>query len=124
MAKLFMPAESFEFEDEREITTEIESKFSRLLKEIDRNVTITIIGRNDKDFWDDQVTVPLSTSMILNPKNEKPVEPSDDITHLAVVTSKLEPDRGYLYGNTGSSLSDFARAVIFKTMIKFPSKLN
>jgi len=124
MANLFMPGESFEFEDEREITTEIQSKFSRLLREIDHNVTITIIGRNNKDFWDDQITVPLSRNMILNPTNEKPIERSHDITHLAVVTTKIEKERGYLYGNIGSSLSDFVRAVIFKTMIKFPSKLN
>ncbi|MGH7890443.1 MAG: hypothetical protein ACRENF_07840 [Thermodesulfobacteriota bacterium] len=124
MANLFMPADSFEFEDEREITTQIESKFSRLLKEIDANVMITIIGRNNTDFWDGQVTVPLSRNMILNPKNEKPVEPTQDITHLAVVTTKVEQQQGYLYGNTGSSLPDFVRAVIFKTMIKFPSRLN
>ncbi len=124
MANLFMPTDSFEFEDEREITTEIESKFSRLLKEIDPNVTITIIGKNNRDFWDSQIAVPLSRDMILNPKNEKPVEPTDDITHVAVVTTKVEQERGYLYGNTDSSLPDFVRAVIFKTMIKFPNRLN
>ncbi|MBI2485804.1 MAG: hypothetical protein HYW01_02375 [Deltaproteobacteria bacterium] len=124
MANLFMPPESFEFEEESDLATEIQSKYSRLLKQIDDKVMITIIGRNNKDFWEDQITVPLSRNMVLNPKNENPIDPSQKITHLAVVTTKAEGERGYLYGNIGASLPDFARAVIFKTMIKFPSKLS
>lgn len=124
MANLYMPPESFEFKEESDLITEIQSKYSRLIKQIDDKVTITIIGRNNKAFWEDQITVPLSRNMILNTKNEKPIDPSQQITHLAVITTKDEGERGYLYGNIGTSLPDFTRAVIFKTMIKFPSKLN
>ncbi|MGH7808512.1 MAG: hypothetical protein ACRENT_10525 [Thermodesulfobacteriota bacterium] len=124
MANLFMPPLSFEFEEESNLARQISSKYSRLLRQIDSKVTITIIGRNNKDFWEDQITVPLSRNMILNAKNENPIDPSEEITHLAVVTTKDQGERGYLYGNTGSPLQDFARAVIFKTMVKFPSMLN
>jgi hypothetical protein len=124
MANLYMPPQSFESEEETDLAKQIQSKYSRLLRQIDNKVTITVIGRNNKDFWEAQVTVPQSRNMILNAKNENPLHPSDEITHLAVVTTKDERERGYLYGNTGAPLLDFVRAVIFKTMVKFPSMLN
>ncbi len=118
-----MPFESFESEKDKGEVREILSKCSRLIEHIDDRVQITVIGRKDRDFWDEQIAIPLQNKRILDPKIERPIHPSQEITHLAVVTTKTESEEGYLYGNTGAKLFDFTRAVILKTLARFPKKL-
>jgi len=124
MANLFMPLQSFESEEDKGQVKGIHSKYSRLLEHIDDKVQITIIGRGNRSFWDEQITLPLQNKKILDPKIERPLHPSQEIIHLAVVTTKIKGEQDYLYGNTGAKLFDFVRAVIFKTLIHFPKKLD
>ncbi|HWP92906.1 MAG TPA: hypothetical protein VNN20_12005 [Thermodesulfobacteriota bacterium] len=125
MANLLIPWQSFEFEDEIKQSKEIPARYSHLLKQIDDTILITIIGRKNKDLWEDQVITPLRSGKILEPKFDRPIEPSLELTHIAVVLAKsVQGKPGYLYGNVGALLDDFVRAVILKALARFPKRLD
>jgi hypothetical protein len=125
MANILIPWQSFESEEEVKLSKEIPIRYSHILKQIDDTVLITVIGRKNKNLWEDQITIPLRAGKIFDPKFERPIDPSGELTHFAVVLAKgVQGKPGYLYGNAGALLDDFVRAVILKALAHFPKRLD
>ena len=125
MANLLIPWQSFESEEEVKQSKEIPARYSHILKQIDDIISITVIGRKNKDLWEAQVAIPLRSGKILEPKFDRPIDPSWELTHIAVVLAKsVQGKPGYLYGNVGALLDDFVRAVILKALARFPKRLD
>jgi len=62
---------------------------------------------------------------VFDPKLERPIDPSWELTHLAVVLGKsVQGKPGYIYGNVGALLDDFVRAVILKALARFSKRLD
>ncbi len=110
--------------DEHHMIQQIFASYSEsVLKEIDENVEVWIIGNENETFFKDIINR-LKDNTITNPFNNIPVKISPDLKHLAVVYyNRKQSDKvqdKLVYGNAEGSLFDFASRVIFKVKEMFP----
>ena len=122
MIKLLMPPHSFETKEEVKQIPVIISKLSDLMEQVDDDVEIWVIGNStrDREFWVRRVDSLFKKRLVLNPYDNRPVNPHRILTHLATVVVKLGDEKEYIYGNTEDTLFEFVRAVILRAIQMYP----
>ena len=112
--------------DELHLIQKIFSSYSEsVLKEIDENVEVWIIGNQNSSFFND-IIGRLKNNTITNPFKNIPINISPELKHLAVIyynrkQSEKVQDK-IVYGNKEGNLYDFASCVIYRVKEMFPQK--
>jgi len=112
--------------DEHHLIQKIFSSYSEsVLKEIDENVEVWIIGNQNSSFFND-IIGRLKNNTITNPFNNIPINISPELKHLAVIyynrkQSEKVQDK-IVYGNKEGNLYDFVSCVIYRVKEMFPQK--
>jgi len=127
MKSIYMPNDSFNSKYEINIINKLLSKlYGSVLDDIDDKIEVWIIGNKDKDFFNNQVEIPIKEHIVLDPFDELPIAEYREVLHLAVVNYKFSiaanATREFLYGNTDYDLFDFITGVIRRLKNKFPKK--
>ena len=110
--------------DEHHLIQKIFRSYSEsVLKEIDENVEVWIVGNENTSFFNDIITK-LKDNTITNPFDNVPISIGPELKHIAVVYyNRKQSDKvqdKIVYGNREGNLYDFASCVIFRVKELFP----
>lgn len=116
MRKFYIKKNIFSNGEESSRISNILSSNEKLLDEIDENVRMWFLERNNKSLW----AAAIDEGKVLNPKEKSSIDSEIDLKHLVIVTQVDAESSEIFYGNANDDLSDFVKAVLENVKSIYP----
>lgn len=127
MKSIYMPDESFVYEDDLAIVNKAISLISfTVFEEIDDRLEIRILGNKDKDIFTKQTEQAYKENRVLDTLDSLPVPRYKQIQHIAVINHKYgsnsELNVDIIYANCDYEVPEFVEIVINILVDTYPSR--